>query len=463
MRRAVLISFASVVAAGVLLGAGPLWATTLEDVLIKVYLENPRLQAARARLRATDEDVAKARSGWRPSLRASSGATVDQASSSEGSATLQTLHQSLSLDQPLYTGGATAAGVRRAEDAVQAERARLAATEQQVLLETTRIYSAVVRDRELLEIARQNELGLKEVLAAARDRYRFGEVTRTDVAQAETRYSGGIAERAAAEGQLALSSADFTRVAGLPPGDLAEPQPVAELPRTEEAALALAEQQPAVRAALHDVEATQEAVDIALAQLSPRLTLNGQIGYTSQPSVTVNWQSDLALGATLTVPLYQGGSEYAAVRQAKQLLVQRRYDLDDTRRDATRDVRAAWQALLTATTRIRSLQAQARAAEIALEGVRQEALIGARTVLDVLDAEQEVAGAHAELARAEDGRVVAGYTLRAATGTLTADRLTLPVARYDPSAYYRATSGKWFGLGPPVDGETDAGPAKAGR
>ena len=124
---------------------------------------------------------------------------------------------------------------------------------------------------------------------------------------------------------------------------------------------------------------------------------------------------------------------------------------------------SAWQALLTATTRIRSLQTQARAAEIALEGVRQEALIGARTVLDVLDAEQEVAGAHAELTRAEDGRVVAGYTLRAATGTLTADRLTLPVARYDPSAYYRATSGKWFGLGPPVDGETDAGPAKAGR
>lgn len=463
MWHAVYISLACVLAIGALLGAPAARATTLEDVLIKVYLESPRLQAARASLRAKDEEVAKARSGWRPSLRASSSATVDQASGSEGSATLQTLSQSLSLDQPLYSGGATVAGVRRAEDAVRAGRARLAATEQQVLLDTTRIYSAVVRDGALLEIARQNEARLKELLAAARDRYRFGEVTRTDVAQAETRYSGGIGDTAAAEGQLALSTAEFTRVTGLPADDLSPPGPALELPATEQAALALVEQHPAVKAALHDLEAAQAGVDLALAGLRPRLTLNGQIGYASQPSVTVNWQSNLAVGATLTVPLYQGGSEYAAVRQAKQLLVQQRYDLDDTRRAATRDIKAAWQSLRTATTRIHSLQIQARAAMIALEGVRQEALIGARTVLDVLDAEQEVAGAHAELARAEDRQVVAGYTLRAAIGTLTADRLTLPVARYDPKAYYRATSGKWVGVGPPVEGATEAGSAEAGR
>ncbi len=459
MRLAVPISVLSILAIWVPVAAQAEGSMTLADALIKVYVESPQLEAARARLRAVDETVAKARGGWRPTLNATSSAAVDRASGSDGSATLQTLRQSLSLDQPVYSGGATRASVRRAEAAVRAERGRLASTEQQVLLETVRVYTAVVRDRRLLELARQNELGLRDLLAAARDRYRFGEVTRTDVAQAETRYSGGIASRAAAEGALAVSSADFTRTVGLPAEDLADPAPAPDLPATEQAALGGVEQNPAVTTAQNELEATREGVDVALADLRPRLSVNGQIGYVSEPSVTVNSQSDLVLGATLTVPLYQGGGEYASVRQAKQVLMQRRYDLDDARRAVARDIKAAWQALQTATTRIRSLETQARAAEIALEGVRQEALIGARTVLDVLDAEQELVAARADLARARSDQVLAGYALRAAAGTLTADRLTLPVARYDPKAYYKATSTRWFGVGPPVDPEM----RKAGR
>lgn len=422
-------------------------AATLLETLAKVYETNPRLAAARARLRAVDEEVPQALGTARPRLVASSSAIASRRDTNRGSADLATFRQVLAVEQQLYSGGETTALVSRAENAVRAERARLAAVEQDVLLETVAVYSAVLRDRAVLELARANEASLKKQLEAARDRFRFGEVTRTDVAQAESRLARAIAERLRAEGELAISGADFLRLVGEPPGELEPvglPQP---LPASLEEGLEAVETHPIVRAARYALDGARDDTDVALSALKPRLWLHGEASYATDPDTTYSRQGELALGATLKVPLYQGGGEYARVRQSRQTVLQRRYDLDDARRSIARDVAAAWQGLRTARARLASIATQIRAAELALDGVRTEALTGARTVLDILDAEQELFTARVERTRAQREELLAAHALLAATGTLGPERLRVPVAVHDPEAHYRVVRGKWFGTG----------------
>lgn len=422
-------------------------ATTLEEALAKVYETSPRLAAARARLRAVDEEVPQALGTGRPRLTVSSGATASRVATNRNSANLSTFRQVLALEQQLYSGGLTPALVSRAENAVRAERARLAAVEQDVLLETVAVYGAVLRDRAVLELARNNEKSLERQLAATRDRFRFGEVTRTDVAQAESRLARAIAGRLAAEGELAVAASDYLRLVGEPPGALvpvALPEP---LPASLEEALQAVETHPIVRAARHTLDGARDETDAALAALKPRLVLQGEAAYTNDPDTTYSWQSELSLGATLKLPLYQGGGEYARVRQSRQTVVQRRYDLDDARRAVARDIAAAWQGLVTARARLGSIATQIRAAELALDGVRTEALTGARTVLDILDAEQELFAARVDRTRAQREEVLAAHALLAATGTLGVERLRVPATPYDVEAHYRSVRGRWFGTG----------------
>lgn len=430
-------------------------AETLEDALIQVYHANPRLEAARARLRTVDETVPQALAGWRPTVTASTTAAFGQVENGHGSGDVRSVRQGLTIEQPLYEGGRTTAEIDRAEHAVLAERARLLATEQEVLLRAAEAYTAVVRERAVLDLARTNEARLRKQLLAARDRFRFGELTNTDVAQAESRVARAMADRVRAEGDLAVAAADYRRVVGQDPDEPVPAGKPRDLPASEADALAASDAHPALAAARFDLEGAHDEITRTLAALKPRLALSGQAGYGEDPGTLAGRESEVVVAATLKVPLYQGGAEHARVRQSKQAVRQRGFELDDVRRAVARDASAAWQALTATAARIRSLERQIRAAELALDGVRQEALVGARTLLDVLDAEQELFEARVALVQALRDETLAAYGLRAAVGTLTAERLGLPVERYDPQAYYTEVRGKWFGLGEPLPESRD--------
>ena len=423
---------------------------SLAEALIQVYESNPRLEAARARLRAFDEGVPRALAADRPSISAQTSAIYSQLENNRGAYSLSTLRQALDLRQSLYSGGENEALARRADNQVLAERARLFAAEQDVLLEGIAVYTAVGRDTEVLTLALQNERILQQQLESSKQRFRFGEVSRTDVAQAETRYAGAIANRIRAEGDLALAASEFERVVGIPPEDLLAVGQASGLPARRDDALALVDTHPSVIAARFDTDTARDEVDLAYSAMKPKVTLQGQFGYVDEPSATLSWQRDASIGATLTVPLYQGGGEYARVRQSKQQQQQRRYELEDVRRGVARDISASWRSLETAQARLKSLDAQTRAAGLALEGVRQEALTGVRTVLDILDAEEELFRARVERERGGRDEVLSSYAVLASIGRLSVEELSLLVRPYDAKAYFNEVRSKWFGVDVPV-------------
>jgi outer membrane protein len=387
--------------------------------------------------------------GERPTLALRSTAALAWTDGSRGEAVLNTTRQSLSLAQSLADGGETEAAVARAENLVLAERARLAALEQDVLLAAAAAFAALARDQELLGRARENERRLALQLAATRDRLRFGDLTKTDLAQAEARAAGAVAERTRAEGDASTAAAEYERVAGEPPPARVElPEPTdAEPDEDVEDALGRAEETFAYQAARFELRAAEAAVAAARAAFRPRLAMTGEVSHVEEPSAQVGSQSDASLGATLQLPLYQGGGEYARLRQGKELVRQRRHALDDARRTAVATAAAAVEDLRTARARIASLEAQADAAGFAADGVRQEALAGARSVTDLLDAEADLYRAEVELARARATRLVAAYRLRAATGRMTAEELGLAAEAYDPATHYREVRNRWFGVG----------------
>ncbi len=425
---------------------------TLEQALAKTYLENPRLLAARARLRGVDEGVPIARAGGRPRLEARSTAALRRLDRSEGGVTLQTLRQSLTLEQRLYDGGETAARIAGAEYEMRAERARLEALEQEILLAAIAAYTAVVRDQAVLDLALANERRLHRYLLAVKDRYRFGQVTRTDVAQAETRYAAAIAERQRAAGRLRASGASYRRVIGDPPGTLVMPPLPADLPADLDTAFESLDRHPAVFAARMALEKAERGIAEARARLRPRLAVSAELAFADDPDPDSGRQSEAAIAARLTIPLYEGGGVRARIRQSRQRATAARFALDDARRRIREEITAAFEALETVRARIDSLATRLTAARLALEGVREEARTGARTVLDVLDAEQELFEAQTARTDAERELVLAGFRLLAATGRLTARDLGLDVTIYDEEAYYREVRGAWFGTEPPVPG-----------
>jgi TolC family type I secretion outer membrane protein len=421
---------------------------TLEEAFVSAYLSNPDLEAQRAAVRATDELVPLALSGWRPTVQVTSSADLADTDSPAGQGNLQTLTNSLQIDQNLYEGGATVANTRRAERLVRLERSRLTAVEQDTLLSVVEAYTNLLNDLAVLELAVQNEKRLRRQLQAAKDRFEVGEVTRTDVAQAEARVAGAISERVRAAGAIESSKAAFRNVVNLEPESLTVPKIVADLPPSEAEAQQRAESfNPNILAGQFNLAAAKEDVSVAEAALYPRLSVNGELTYTDEPSLALAWQRVASIGATLAVPLYQGGGEYAQVRQNKETVRQRQSDMEAVYRSIREEVTGAWQALMTARTSIESITEQVRAAEIALDGSRQEALVGQRTTLDVLDQENDLFQAEVDLVSAQRDEIIASYRLKAAIGELTATAIALPTEPYDVEVNYDDVRGRWFGLG----------------
>lgn len=436
--------------------AGGAGAESFEEALAKAYMNNPTIQASRAELRATDEEIAQALSGWRPSVTVTYQAGKEHSKSkgtfSAGSDNQTPKRGSAGITQNLYRGGQTVAATKGADASIKAQRAELLSVEQEILLAAGTAYVDVARDLALVELNKGNSRVLQRQLDAAKDRFEVGEVTRTDVSQAESRLSRSIADRIAAEGRLANSRATYRNIVGDYPGKIEPFKPLGDLPKGIDEALAAARAaSPDVVAARYNEEAAKHNIDENFADLLPRVDVEGNLTRSDQATSPESRSETAEIFARITVPLYQGGAVSSEVRQAKQIHGQRRKELDAAVRTAVERATRSWEDLLTAQAQIKAFSAEIKAAEIALDGVKQEAQVGSRTVLDVLDAEQELLDARVSLIGARRDEFVARMALRQAVGTLTAKSLNLPVKLYDPEQHYRKIRNKWWG--PSVDGK----------
>jgi len=409
-------------------------AESLADVLVTAYADNTELQAARAQLRATDEGVPAALSGWRPTatIEAEGGAGTEGDGHSDGLLG----RAELRLSQPLYTGGRVSGATHEAENLVQSQRAQLTAAEQQVLLEAVSAYMDVLRDESVLRLDGNHERILQTQLASVRRRVAAGELTETDISQAQSRLARATADRIQAESNVSSSRAVYAKVVGAPPATLTMPAMPADLPATEDEAVADSAQHPDIIAAQFSERAARGNVQAIDGEMRPTISLDG---------IASSHNETAALLAQVTIPLYEGGGDAARVRQSKEQLGQRRLDTETQQRKAAADAASAWYDLVAARARIDSFQTQAATAQKTVEGIRREEAQGQRTIHDVLDAEDESLDAQVSLVGARHDAVVAAYRLLAAVGHLTARDLALPVQLYDPKQHYEAVREKWWG------------------
>ncbi len=440
-------------------------AQTLEEALAQAYSSNPTLAAQRAALRAADERVSQALSGYRPTAQATLSASGNRTNSTIKGAGGDQITSSttpkaagVSVNQPLYDATITPS-VRRSEKLVQAQRAQVLTTEQSVLLNAATAYLDVVQNQAVLTLNINNEQVLRRQLEAARDRFRVGEYTRTDVSQSESRLAASIANRISSEGTLQVSRATYESIIGTRPGNnLKAPKPTFKLPtRLDEAVEMARANNPAVLSASFQEAAQRDAVDQQFGRLLPsaRLAAQGSRTFDAGPSSNglfggsspITRQDSGSIQAQVVIPLYSAGQPEALVREAKETANQARIQIDDTRRQVGAAAISAWQALMAARASTESFQAQIKAAQIALDGVRQEAQVGSRTVLDVLNQEQELLNARVSLVRAQHDEMVQAFTVMNSIGQLTAQQLHLPVEYYDMEKHYRATRDKWIGTG----------------
>ena len=441
----------AMVAAGVF-AASPTSAQTLTEAFAYAYNNNPQILAQRALLRAPDP---QALSNWRPTVTLTGQAGVERAGTAgRGTSTAFSTFEPRSLDlrvtQPLYRGGRTEAATRQALNTVQSTRAQTLGVETTVFQAVAQAYLDVVRDQTLVEVNRNNEQVLRRQLEATQDRFRVGEVTRTDVAQAESALAQATATRISSEGTLEISRANYTRAVGHPPGRLVQPRERPVLPATRDEALTLAaHNNPNVISANFTELAARDNIDVVRGQLLPTISLVGDLNRSYAPSVSLRGsrQDTASLVAQLTVPLYEGGLIWSQTRQAEQTVGQRRSQVDDARRLAVQQATSAWESLQSGRAAIVSFGAAVRAAQIALEGVQQEALVGSRTVLDVLISQQQLFTTQSQLVTAQHDAAIAEFNLAAAMGRLIAPELRLPVQLYDMERHYRGVKDKLFGFG----------------
>lgn len=427
---------------------------TLSEALVDTYNNNPQILAERANLRSVDEGVPQALSGWRPTVTftGSIGAQRTETSPSSlgivGDAKSVPKTADLNITEQVFNGGRTVALTAQAEKTVEAERARNIATEQTVFLSVIQAYLDVVRDQATLQLSINNEQVLRRQLEATSDQFRVGAVTRTDVAQAEARLAGATASRTVAEGNLEVSRANYARAVGHAPTRLEQPTLRPVLPVTRDEAISLAGlKNPTVIAAIFTEDAARDAVDATRDQLLPQIAIVGDLSRLNSTVISGRTATSGSVIARMTVPLYEGGNLYSQTRQAAEVVGTRRGQTDDARRAAIQGATQAFEQTASGRAQITSLQSTVRAAQIALDGVRQEATVGSRTVLDVLNAEQELFTDQVQLVTAQHDVAVAEFNLSLQIGRLTAADLQLPVKLYDADRHYRSVRDKWLGFG----------------
>jgi outer membrane protein len=453
------------VSAGAIIAASPLSAETLDSALARAYGANPTLNSQRASVRATDENVARAKSGYRPRVNATADAgglfeefesparPVRGGVTPHSSTVTRTAPRGVGVqvDQTLFDGFRTSNSVRQAESSVMSARETLRNNEQNTLFDGVTAYMNVLRDTAILNLQRNNVEVIDEQLRQTRDRFDVGEVTRTDVAQAESRLALARSQASLAEANLRTSIARYRQVIGAEPRQLAPGRPVDRLlPRSLDLALQIGlKEHPAIQAALHGVDVAELQVRITEGELAPQLGLTGAVTQRYDTSITGDERTSASVVARLTVPIYQGGDVHARTRQSKETVGQRRLEADSVRDQVRAAVISSWGQLEAARAQIIAAQAQVDASETALNGVREEARVGQRTTLDVLNAQQELLNARVNLITAQRDRVVASYAVVQSTGRLSSRSLGLDVAHYSPKLHYDQVKDLWFGLTTP--------------
>ncbi len=432
-------------------------ALSLREALATAYATNPQIESARANLRATDEEVAKANAGWRPNLSLSGSEgfqniITDQPSHSESDR--NQLSGTASLTEPLFRGGRTVAEIRRAKALVRAGQAQLVNAEQTVLLDAATAYMDTVRDTANLEYRRGNVQVLQDQLDADNTQLNAGAITQTDVQQTQARLATARAGLSVAQGQLAASRAKFERAIGRPAEMLEAMPALPSLPATlDEAVIQAVAMAPALITAQENSRAADYAIDQATAALLPQVSLSlqyqygknsSQIGFIS-PKIT---QRDASVYLQVTVPLYQGGAEYAAVRQAKEQRSQSLANVTDADRQVREVAQSAWGIFTSARDSIATNELAVQANQTAVMGVLQEQRAGERSILDILNAQQELLSGQIGLANAQHDATVAAFQLLASTGQLTAKSLALNAPLYDPLKHYNRDASAWVGLDP---------------
>jgi outer membrane protein len=426
-------------------------AQSLIEALSTTYNSNPDLLAQRAVLRQTDETLAQAVANWRPRVTLSVEFNKIEFDSLPQirPATYYALNGRttlLSMTQPIFRGGRTVADTKTAQANIQAQRAVLADTEQNVLLQAATVYADLLRDLGIVDARKNNVRVLVQQLDATRERFRVGELTITDVSQAEARLEGAKADLVLAEAQVRVDQAAYQRVIGAKPGLLGELPLIGALPASEEECIALAmDYAPRAVSAQNRITAAGYGVNSAVAALLPQVNLVGFVQYQQDLSVPNDQYYQYGVRLQATVPIYQNGSEWSAIRSAKELVGQRRNELDSARRQAAQTVISSWRNLDSARSRVTSFTAAVKANDVALNGVRQEALVGSRTTLDVLNAEQELLNSQVQLITARRDVQVGYYGVLAGIGRLTARTLGLPVEYYDEEKYYKEIGSRWYG------------------
>ncbi|WP_417317619.1 TolC family outer membrane protein [Emcibacter sp.] len=430
-------------------------AETLEEVLAQAYMGNPVLEAQRASLRATDENINQARSGWLPSITANGSVSYQdtQTDSLFGrSGSIYPKAANVTLQQNIFTGFQTVNNTKRARNEVEAARQTLLDTEQSVLLEAVAAYVDVKRDEAVLALTKNNVMVLQRQLEASEDRFRVGEITRTDVAQSKARLSGATTERIQAEANLAASRAAFMRIVGDAPATLEDIENLPPLPASEEAALEMAlRYSPTLNSAKYVEEAARYNVKSQYGGLSPTVSVEASYSKSWDASTVSSEVTSKEVVARVRVPLYQSGAQSSRIRQAKQQESQRRLEVIAAERQVRENVQNAWEGYREATARIESTRSQVEANEIALDGVRQEAEVGSRTTLDVLDAEQELLTSRVEHVRSRRDQIITAFRLLQAMGKLTARDLQLEASYYDSRKNTDRVDDKFYGFGADSD------------
>jgi outer membrane protein len=446
------------------IAAPPALADTIEAALVRAYQTNPQLNAQRAQVRSTDENVPQALSGYRPkvAVTASAGYQYNDTLTTSGGSPTQIVRTEThganpprsigaTVTQTLFNGQQTANKTRAAESQVSGAREGLRVLEQSVLLSAATIYMDYLRDSAVLEVQKSNVRVLEQTLKQTRDRFNVGEVTRTDVAQSEAQLAAGKTQELTAEANLVTTRSNFRRIIGNEPSNLAPGSPVdrflpSKLPAAVELSLV---ENPNVTAAMYGIDVNFLTVKINEGALLPTVSLQASVQQAYETSLVLPRSFSASAIAQVTVPVYQGGAEYSLIRQSKENLAQQRLNLETTRDQTRANTVTAWGQLEAGKAQVSSAQAQVTASEVALNGVREEAKAGQRTTLDVLNAQQALVNARVALVTAQHDRVVASYAVLNSIGRLSPQVLNLPTTTYDPSVHYQQVRDSWFGVRTP--------------
>jgi outer membrane protein len=459
-------AFAGAAASALLLvcmGSTPVLADTIEAALVRAYQNNPQLNAQRALVRATDENVPQALSGYRPKVAVTASAGYQYTDSLTQTGDLNVGRSppinganpprsvGATVTQTLFNGQQTANRTRAAEGQVSGAREAMRALEQTVLLSAATTYMDYLQNSAIVEVQKSNVRVLEQTLKQTRDRFNVGEVTRTDVAQSEAQLAAGKTQLLTAEANLTTTRSNFRRIIGNEPENLAPGSPVDRfLPSTLPAAVELGlTQNPNVTAAMFGIDVSYLQVKVAEGALLPTVTLQAAVQQSYEQSLIQYRSFGASATAQLSVPIYQGGAEYSLIRQSKETVAQQRLVLDQTRDQTRANVVTAWGQLVAGKAQVQSAQSQVAASEIALNGVREEAKAGQRTTLDVLNAQQALVNARVALVTAQHDRVVASYSVLNTIGRLSPTVMNLPTTVYDPSVHYHQVRDSWAGVRAP--------------